>query len=145
MAIPGLERDGPGGSAASTTSAKEVANIDAVSGGRLTFGIALVAGRLTTGLRGARATAWACAWRTIAASTARSGQAPRLDACPAEPGSASPGSCQNSSCVSVRRGRRLPQSHNQGEACSPGPPMGWDRPEESPYKQKEKTMNLISG
>jgi len=51
VAIPGLERDGPGGSAASTTSAKEVANIDAVSGGRLTFGIALVAGRLTTGLR----------------------------------------------------------------------------------------------
>jgi hypothetical protein len=69
----------------------------------------------------------------------------RPDAHPAEPGSASPSSCQNSSCVSVRRGRRLPQSHNQGEACSPWPPMGWDRPEESPYKQKEKTMNLISG
>src|SRR5262252_3297274 len=77
-------------------------------------------------------------WRVGCACSVTAGARP--DAHPAELGSASPSSCQNSSCVSVRRGRRLPQSHKQGEACSPWPPMGWDRPEESPYKQKEKTM-----
>jgi hypothetical protein len=44
VAIPGTRTQWPrlGGRAASTTSAKEVANIDAVSSGRLTVGIALV-------------------------------------------------------------------------------------------------------
>jgi alkanesulfonate monooxygenase SsuD/methylene tetrahydromethanopterin reductase-like flavin-dependent oxidoreductase (luciferase family) len=115
VSIPGLERHGPGSvGAASTTSAKEVANIDTVSGGRLTFGIALdgwpadhgAEGRPRNGV-GLRLEDDIRVYREVWAGA-------HLDACPAELGSVSSSSCQSSSYVSVRRGQSVTATTQSG-------------------------------
>jgi alkanesulfonate monooxygenase SsuD/methylene tetrahydromethanopterin reductase-like flavin-dependent oxidoreductase (luciferase family) len=89
-------------------------NIDAVSGGRLTFGIALggwpadyvAEGRPRNGV-GLRLQDDSRVYREVWAGA-------RPDACPAELGSASSSSYQSSSCVSVRRGQSVTATTQSG-------------------------------